>query len=870
METPAAPLVLLRVAALPFESLETLRAGSSLARLHELLALEREMEGEADALSEALYRAAGPPVPGDSERNRTRLAIVTLRRAVYNRRRPDQAHLQEAAPGLDPALARSLERHVERGQRFEALEKRFREAFSVDLCASRSALMAIGGSALFQEGIRLASRTLFKALKSLQSADPGRWDYDDRHVASKFASYVARGAAKTSPQSVFCTTALVQVASGSARVGGENRASRTEVLLNVFEARKVTSCLAAEPALRAAARLRPNPTLREMEGGWTYWRPALLRRPTDAEVLSRVKDLPVLRMFLEEASVGTRRVEEILQAVAARSEAEVSDLTHFLEGLVESGIFLWEVEIPYSCRRPLEALARTCREAGCLPPWLGEAEEIERQVTALGELTSGERIERLDGIQQRLESLPHVRPLKEDEIFRLDAASGLEISLPSWVLADLQEAMEWYARLFASLYPESLLRADYAERFLRAHPADHDVELLDLYHGLFEPEPARRPSSFPEPAGARTGEATEKALRSFVRARDAFARLARRAEAEGAEEVALTREDWSAILEETPVPPWFSGVLFQVDGAGEEAVSTGGARLALNGIFSGSGLAAARLAHLHGTGRTPAQNPIALDVKREWARLEREGAILAEITYMHWGRTANAGLRLPIFPYEIELPGEKASEGAEVIPLRELAVRYDSGRKRFVLRWLPRGLEVIPVIGSGISPEGFVSFLVSLGQQGFQPLGYFPGFEAEGIVAWPRFLWNRTVLFRRRWIFPPEAVPRALADPSAPEAEVFAALARLRCRHRLPRHVFVHTTADPKPFYSDLESPILADLVRRAASSRDRRAAPTLTFTEMLPPPEGIWVRDGKGRYASEFLVQLHGPSHGAPDPKRR
>jgi lantibiotic biosynthesis dehydratase-like protein len=867
VENPADPLVLLRVATLPFESLESLRAGSSLERLRELLALEGEMEGEVCVLSEALYRAAGPPVPGDPERNRIRLAIVTLRRAVYNRRRPDPALLKEAGAGLDPPLARSLERHLERGQRLQTLESGFREAFSADLRASRSSLMAIAGAAPFQEGIRLASQTLFKALKSLQSTDPGMWDYDDRHVASKFASYVARSAAKTSPHSVFCTTALVHVASGPARVSGENRPSRTEVLLNVFEARKVISCLAAEPALRVAARLRANPTLREMEGGWTYWRPALLRHPTNEEVLSRVKDLPVLRMFLEEASAGVRCAEEILRAVAERSEAEASELRRFLEDLVESGIFLWEVEIPYNCRRPLEALARACRETDCMPPWLSDVEEIERQVDELPELSSGERIERLDAIQRRLESLPHVRPLKEDEIFRLDAASSLEISLPSWVLADLQEAMEWYARLFASLYPESLLRADYAERFLRAHPADRDVELLDLYHGLFEPEPLRRPSSFPEPAGARTGEATERARRSFVRARDAFARLARRAEAEGAEEVALTLEDWSPILEETPVPPWFSGVLFQVDAAGEEEVSAGGARLALNGIFSGSGLASARLADLHGAGRTP--NPIALDVKREWARLERDGAILAEITYMHWGRTANAGLRLPIFPYEIELPGEKASEGAEVIPLRELAVRYDSDRKRFALRWLPRGLEVIPVIGSGISPEGFVSFLVSLGQQGFQPLGYFPGFETEGIVAWPRFIWNRTVLFRRRWIVPPEALPRALADPSAPEAEVFAALARLRHRHRLPRHVFVHTTADPKPFYSDLESPILVDLVRRVASSRDDRPAPTLTITEMLPSPDGLWVRDERGRYASEFLVQLHGPRQGPPGPKR-
>ncbi|MCI0659344.1 MAG: lantibiotic dehydratase family protein, partial [Acidobacteria bacterium] len=328
------------------------------------------------ALSDALYLTAGPPIPGDPERNRTRLSMVTLRRAVYNRRLPDPALLTEASPGLDPDLRSRLERHFERKQRLLALNRSFHDAFSIDLHASRSALIGIAGTDLFQEGIRLASRTLFKALKSLQLTDPGRWSYDDRHVASKFASYAARGAAKTSPHSVFCTTSLAHVTSGVARVTGENRTVRMEILLNVFEARKVTSCLAAEPALRVAARLRPNPTLREVEQGWTYWRPALLRHLTDDEVLSRVKDLPVLRMFLEEALVD-RRAEEVLEAVAKRSGADAAELERFLEALVESGIFYWEVEIPYNCRRPLEALTRVCREVGCTPIWLSEAEKIE-------------------------------------------------------------------------------------------------------------------------------------------------------------------------------------------------------------------------------------------------------------------------------------------------------------------------------------------------------------------------------------------------------------------------------------------------------------------------------------------------------------
>ena len=867
MESPAAhPIILLRVAALPFDSLETLRAKSCLEPLHDLLDREEETEKEVVELSEALFTAAGPPRAGEPALSRTRLSIVTLRRSIHNRRPLDPALLEATGPALEPALRRRLTRHRERSLQLQVARDRFHEAFAEDLRACRHALMEIAGSELFREGIRLASRTLFQALSSLQATDPGAWNYDDRHAASKFASYASRGAAKTSPYSVFCSTALVRATPGEARVTGENHPLRREILLNLFEARKVTACLAADPALRAAATLRPNPTLRETEGGWTYWRPAVLRRPTDEEILSRVRDLPVLRMFLEEASRGVRGAQQILQAVEERSGAGAEDLARFLENLVESGIFLWEVEIPYNCRRPLQRLTLAVREAGCVTSWLPEAEEIERQVDLLPGLAGEERIARLDGIQQRLERLPHVRALKEDEAFRLDAASGLEVELPASILDEVQGTMEWYVRLFSSFYPESILRSGYVNRFLKAYPPDRDVELLDLYHGLFEPEPLQRSASFPEPSDAPDETAAE-ARRRFLHARDAFARLARAAQEEGAEEVALTSENWSEILEKAPEPAWFCGVLFQVEAAGVEEISAGRARIALNGIFSGSGLASARLDHLHGGGRPASERPIARDLKRGWSRLEREGAILAEVTYMHWGRTANAGLRPALFPYEIELPGETASEGARVIPLSELVVRYDTARKRFVLRWLPRDLEVIPVIGSGISPEGFVSFLVSLGQQGFQPLTYFQGFESEGIVAWPRFTWGRTVLFRRRWVLPAEDVPPELADPSASESAVFAALARLRRRHRLPRQLFVHTAADPKPFHADLESPVLADLVRRAASSRRSRPASVLTFTEMLPSPDGLWVRDGKGPYASEFLAQLHGgasrASHG-------
>jgi len=91
-------------------------------------------------------------------------------------------------------------------------------------------------------------------------------------------------------------------------------------------------------------------------------------------------------------------------------------------------------------------------------------------------------------------------------------------------------------------------------------------------------------------------------------------------------------------------------------------------------------------------------------------------------------------------------------------------------------------------------------------------------------------------------------------------ADFFLELARWRDRHELPRHVFVHTATESKPFYVDFSSPVLTDLLRRAITAETADGPVVLYVTEMLPRPEDLWVRDESGAYASEFLVQLGGP----------
>jgi len=864
-------LVLLRIAALPFETLAPLAAGESLKGLAALREKEGAIAGEVTLLTDALHAVAGePPGEGDAEAARIRLAVIAVRRALHNQRRIPPAQLDALREILPTDLFAGIADHLSRRVELAALRMDYARAYRADLLRSRRALLALAGWPVFKEGMRLVSRALLDRLQAMGKMDPGRWRHDERHAAAKLTAYAARFATKTSPNSVFCATALGWIQGEEVRIAGTNRPARVDALLSVGEARKISACLGADRSAWPAIVPRLNPTLRR-EGGpespWIFWRPITARRETDLEVLSRTKSQPILDLLVEEAARATLTLPELLAVVAERYEIGVEELTPFVLQLVDKGFLIAEIEPPYNARHPLAFVAEAMRATGCkedAAPWLPEIEALERDVEALSNLEPEERITGMDRIEKRLADLPHVVKLKSDVLFRVDTASGIQVTLPERIRTDLEGPLRRYIRLFAALYPEGAFRHAYAARFLSRFPADTDVPLLDLYHGLFEPEPQERPESFPAPPPGEDGAAT-----IFDRTLEFFASRARAALATGEEEVELTEEDWEILVGGLPEPVWSAGVLFQIAARSPEEIASGRYRLILNALF-GPGIALARFAHLlRGPEPSPAVNPVSQEVARSWQPLAREGTIFAEVTYNHFGRSANAGLRPTLFPYEIELLGERANPEAEVIPLTELTVRWDEAAGRFVLHWAARGVEVVPLITSGVSPEGFVSFLVEIGRQGLQPLAVFPGFDVPDITQWPRFKSGPLVLFRRRWVFAPGDAPEPLqesGDPEAAGAAFFAQTQGWRHRHALPRHVFLHTPAEPKPFHVDLDSPLAVDLLRRVLAPAEEGAAPPiLHVTEMLPGPDELWIKDDRGRYAAEILLHLSGPGLKTP-----
>ncbi|PYT08452.1 MAG: hypothetical protein DMF49_05210 [Acidobacteria bacterium] len=804
-------LLLLRIATLPFETLSGLRSEKCAASVEKLLYLEETLAREVAGLEDDLHAAAGSrEQAADPDRARARLAVLRLRRDAHNRRPLRSEDKDTARMLLTREAAASLERYEGARSRSGSLLDWCRREHETELVRTRRALLCLAADSLCEEGVRLASRSLLLQIRSLARTDPARWGHDERHVASKIASYAARFCTKTSPNSVFCATGIAEAGPGAARVGGEARIRKVDTILSVAEARKIAECLAIEGSTLPVVIPRPNPTLREEREGWTWWKPASLRNPDDDEVLSRTKDHPVLRALLEEAGQGALHAPELLRSVAGRCGVDAAALTQFYRQAVERGILIAEVEIAYNSRRPLRDIASAWRRAGCHAPWLSTVEEAEAAVDTLPSLESSARIEFLDRIGNLLERLPR-----------------------------------------------------FITRFLDRFGPDAEVEFLDFYHDFVEKDEARRPLAFPEPSGVEgPGSELEQARSAKRRLSEWFA--TRALETAPGEEVQIDEDQVRSLVDglplpSSPMPRWACGVLFQIASRGAADIERGNYRLVLNALFNGIGLALARFAHLHGDGAPPENNPIVRELRRHCSTLEEPGAVVAEMTYNHIARTANAGLRPSIFRHEIELPGDKASEGAEVIPLRDLVLRYNAAQDRLGLFWRSRGVAVIPVISSGVNPQGIVSFLVSIGQQDLQYIGYLPGFEVEGVKRWPRFVSGRLVLFRARWIFGPGEWPSP-----ADLADHFIEAARWRRSHGLPRHVFILTSSDPKPRYVDLESPPLVDLLRRATVSLEEKPGASLYVTEMLPGPDELWIERmreaGKEHFASEFLVQMQNP----------
>jgi hypothetical protein len=81
---------------------------------------------------------------------------------------------------------------------------------------------------------------------------------------------------------------------------------------------------------------------------------------------------------------------------------------------------------------------------------------------------------------------------------------------------------------------------------------------------------------------------------------------------------------------------------------------------------------------------------------------------------------------------------------------------------------------------------------------------------------------------------------------------LFVELQRRKAELGLPRFFFARVSGERKPFLVDTDCPFAVELLRHFV-----RSAPDVTFEEMLPAPEDLWLRDVRGRYTCEIRAQF-------------
>jgi hypothetical protein len=119
----------------------------------------------------------------------------------------------------------------------------------------------------------------------------------------------------------------------------------------------------------------------------------------------------------------------------------------------------------------------------------------------------------------------------------------------------------------------------------------------------------------------------------------------------------------------------------------------------------------------------------------------------------------------------------------------------------------------------------------------------------------PRVVVDDVVVCRRGWRFPTAELAGVLASRKGYQPR---ALAGWLADRGVPRHVFARSALEPKPFYVDLQAPLLLRNLGRVAR-RLQELPPEqayLDVQEMLPGPDELWLTDASGRrYTSEFRL---------------
>lgn len=112
----------------------------------------------------------------------------------------------------------------------------------------------------------------------------------------------------------------------------------------------------------------------------------------------------------------------------------------------------------------------------------------------------------------------------------------------------------------------------------------------------------------------------------------------------------------------------------------------------------------------------------------------------------------------------------------------------------------------------------------------------------------PRIELDRAVYQRERWTMPSAEWGADLSGLD--DAGLLRRAARVREEHGMPRFCYLQAASEPKPYYVDFLTPLALRVLQQLAGTNEQ-----LTFTEMLPDPSGLWLREDDSAYCCEFRM---------------
>lgn len=657
-----------------------------------------------------------------------------------------------------------------------------------------------------------------------------------RRVERALVRYVSRMTARPTPFGLFAGVSLGTMAPETAmRLGAQDTCRRHTRLDNDYLCALVQH-LAADPAVSAGLRYRPNDSLWFAAGRARYVEASVDGQRRSYHLVA-VEDSAALRSTLELAAGGATR-HTLAQALVDSDTTETEALA-YVEALIENQVLVPELQLPVTGDEPLSALIQHLAATTVTPKIAETLARVHADLAALDASCFTADAARYRAIAQSLQGLG-VEPALE-RLFQVDLVRPAPgATLGRGIVDEITRGVELLRRIGRGR------RHDPLERFRTAFMARYEGRAVPLLEALDEElglgstlAETGDPSPLLRGLPARA-ESAQTVLWDKPQAH--LLALLGQALRDGAEEIVLSAEDVEhlAVSEPPPLPRAFD-VTTTILASSLAAIARGDYRLQLEAVGGPpAGRLLGRFCHAE-----PALARALADLLEAEARHEPE-AIYAEIVHLPEGRLGNILLRPLLRTHEIPYLGRSGAPTDRQIPVTDLILSVAHGS--LVLHSARLGCRVVPRLTTAHN------FAQSLGVYHFLCLLQFEGQSSGFRWDWgpldaapflPRIRAGRVILSTARWRMNAADTTRLSA---AQGAERYRLVQEWRHHQRLPRWVAL--------VQGDHRLPVDLDNVLSVESFVQLlKVDSPATLQEVLLGLDDLWVEGPGGRYTHKLIV---------------